>query len=156
MERRIGAELHSLSNLIKRHLDMVGHIAQVESVTGMNGWIIGFLSENADRDVYQKDFEKAFSITRSTASKVLIRMEQKGLIERLSVSHDARLKKIVLTQKAWELSDLMKQDLAELERTLTAGFTDEELDRLLVYIGRLKANVAPPRRCTGEQCHPKG
>jgi DNA-binding MarR family transcriptional regulator len=117
----------------------------------MNSWIIGFLSENADRDIYQKDFEKAFSITRSTASKVLIRMEQKGLIERKSVSHDARLKKIVLTRKAWELSDLMKQDLIEMEQTLTKGFTDEESDQLLSYIRRMKENVTVPRRCQDGQ-----
>lgn len=140
-EYEIGRELHSLNNLITRYIDRDSHKAQIDSVTGTNGWIISYLGNNEGREIYQKDLEKHFTITRSTVSKVLILMEQKGLIERTSVAHDSRLKKLTLTPKAQELLKLMREDIMRLEQTLTAGFSESELDTLLSYIRRMKANI---------------
>ena len=100
MEKTVHNELRSLSHLIYRFIENLPNKKRVESMTGTNGCIIGYLAENSGRDVFQKDIEKAFGITRSTASKVINLMEQKGLVERQSVSCDARLKKIVLTEKS--------------------------------------------------------
>lgn len=137
----IGREFHSLNNLIHRYFEFSSHKREVETVTGNNGWIIGYLSENADKDIYQRDIEKHFTIARSTASKVLRLMEEKGLIQRQPVAHDARLKKIVLTQKAYEIKGLMREDAEMMERTLTQGFTEEELKTLHSYIQRMKENI---------------
>ncbi|SPU25488.1 MarR family transcriptional regulator [Bifidobacterium bifidum] len=59
-----------------------------------------FLDRNRNREIYQHTIEQKFCITRSTASRVLALMEKKGLIARESVAHDARCKRIVLTDKA--------------------------------------------------------
>lgn len=145
----IGRELRSLNNLVRRYFEFATHKKEIETITGNNGWIIGYLAENKDRDIYQKDLEEHFTITRSTASRVLSRMEQKGLIERHAVPKDARLKKIVLTEKAWQIKGLMREDIAKLERTLLKGFTAEEKKTLAAYIRRMKQNVTPcgPATC---------
>ena len=139
---RIGLELHSLNNLIRRYFDFASHKKEIETVTGNNGWIIGFLAKNAEKDIYQKDLENHFTITRSTASKVLRLMEQKGLVQRQSVAHDARLKKIVLTQKAYKLEGLMSEDRDRMEQILTMGFEEEEIKTLNAYIQRMKKNIS--------------
>ncbi|HVY54767.1 MAG TPA: MarR family transcriptional regulator [Thermodesulfobacteriota bacterium] len=150
MERiSIGRELHSLNNLIRRYFEFSSHKREVETITGNNGWIIAYLSENADKDVYQKDLEGFFTITRSTASKVLRLMERKGLIQRQTVAHDARLKKLVLTKKAWKIEGLMKKDAQKMERALIRGFTDEELKTLHSHIRRMKENIASIRPASG-------
>lgn len=143
-EIRIGLGLRTLNNLIRRYFDFSSHKNEIETITGNNGWIIGFLGDNADagKDVYQKDIEDHFNITRSTVSNVLNLMEQKGLIQRQTVEQDGRLKKIVLTKKAEDIKELMKNDVDRLEHTLTDGFTDEELKLLYVYIQRMKENVS--------------
>jgi Transcriptional regulators len=137
----IGKELHSLNNLIMLKIEKSPSKKQIDSITGTNGWIICFLAENADREIYQKDLERQFSITRSTVSKVLILMEKKGLIERHGVSGDARLKKIVLTEKAWKMSEMMIGDAARMEEMLTKGFAREELEDLYNYIQKMKNNI---------------
>ena len=71
--------------------------------TGCHSFALRFFAENADRDIFQKDFEEEFSIRRSTATKILQLMEKNGLIERQKVESDARLKKIVLTNKALDI-----------------------------------------------------
>lgn len=138
----IGWELRSLNNLIRRYFEFATHRKEIETITGNNGWIISYLAQNADKDIYQKDLEGQFTITRSTASKVLSLMEQKGLIQRQAVVQDARLKKIVLTEKAWKIRELMREDAEKMEQNLIKGFTDEEVKTLYSYIQRMKENIS--------------
>jgi Transcriptional regulators len=138
----IGLELRSLNNLIRRYFDFSSHKKEIETITGNNGWIIGYLAKNIDKDIYLRDIEDHFTITRSTASKVLTLMEQKGLIQRQTVAQDARLKKIVLTDKAWKLKELMWEDTVNMEEKLIKGFTEEEMQTLYGYIQRMKKNIS--------------
>ncbi len=137
----ISDEFRSLSRRIHRFIENSPNKKTIDSVTGTNGWIIAYLSCNRDRDVFQKDIEKAFDVTRSTASKVIDLMEQKGLVERQRVEHDARLKKLTLTPKAEQLAALFEKDRLILEQTLTKGFTEEEKNTLSEYIIRMKNNL---------------
>ena len=54
---------------------------------------------SGDRDVFQKDVEEAFHITRSSVTSAVQLMEKKGYITRRSVPCDARLKKLALTDR---------------------------------------------------------
>lgn len=139
---RVGLELRSINNLIRRYFEFCAHKKEMDSATGNNGWIIGYLAHHSQQDIYQKDIEDHFTIARSTASKVLTLMEQKGLIQRLTVKQDARLKKIVLTDKAWKIHDIMGKDAEKLEATLVKGFSEKEIDLLLSYLKRLKENIS--------------
>lgn len=141
-QTKIGLEVRSLNNMIRRYFEFSSHKKEIEKVTGNNGWIICYIANNAEREIYQKDIEDHFTITRSTVSKVLSLMEQKGLIQRLAVTQDARLKKIVLTEKAWEIRKIMIDDAEKLERTLMKGFTEEETRTLLFYLKRMKVNIS--------------
>jgi DNA-binding MarR family transcriptional regulator len=139
--KSIGKELRSLNNVIKRYVENLTNFQHAKNVTGTNSWIIAYLAENQDKEIYQKDLEKQFSVTRSTASKVISRMEEKGLILREEVPSDARLKRLVLTPTALEMHYAIIEDLKKLESNLADGFTQEELDTLLSYMNRLKDNV---------------
>ena len=92
--------------------------------------------------MYQKDLEAEFNITRSTASKVVNLMEEKGLIRRESVPEDARLKKLTLTPKAVELGKEMERNREIVEARIVKGFTEEELEQFYSYIERIKKNVS--------------
>lgn len=138
----VGLELRSLNNMIRRFFEFSSHKNEIETVTGNNGWIIGFLADNADREIFQRDIEDHFTITRSTASKVLSLMEQKGLVRRMAVSQDARLKKIVLTDKAQDIRKIMLDDREKLENTLMKGFTEDEAELLVNYLTRMKKNIS--------------
>ena len=143
-EKRIGFELRTLNSMIKRYFEFSSHKSEVETITGNNGWIIGFLSKNAHegKAIYQKDIEDHFNITRSTVSNVLSLMEQKELIQRLPDTQDARLKKIVLTEKAMGISEILKADADRMEQTMTKGFKPEELETLYSFIQRMKENIS--------------
>ena len=151
---KIAMELRSLSNMNRRYMDNNSHKKIVDSITGTNGWIIGYLDQNSDHDVYQRDLEETFGITRSTVSKVVNLMVQKGLVDRSAVEHDARLKKLTLTDKSRKLIDLMHEDNDMLENILTAGFSEEEKFQLMEYIKRMKNNMKSALDDSGVECFP--
>ena len=140
-DKYISTQLRGLSHRIHRFLENSPNKKDFDSITGTHGWIIAFLSCRKGEDVFQKDIEKEFDVTRSTASKVIELMEQKGLVRREKVSQDARLKKIVLTQKAEALSELFESDRNLLEKTLTHGFSEDEKDKLCEFMSRMKNNL---------------
>lgn len=148
-DKSISTQLRGLSHRIHRFLENSPNKKTIDSITGTHGWIIAFLSCNKDKDVFQKDVEREFDVTRSTASKVIDLMEQKGLVRRERVSCDARLKKLVLTEEAESISKLFENDIGRLEETLTKGFTDEEKEILCDFIVRMKTNLEKEEKeCT--------
>ncbi len=142
LERRLGFELHSLNNLIKRRVESSEYFRHVQEMTGTNSWIISYLAKHQDADIFQKDLQERFSVTRSTASKVLTLMEQKNLIKRESVASDARLKKIVLTEKAIQMYEAIECEIESLEKEMLKGFSEQELQEFYQYIERMKENIS--------------
>ena len=141
-QRHIGRELHRLDNCIGRYLCKYRSACKhKDEVTGTNMRIIRFLKTNENRDIYQKDVEKEFGITRSTASRVLVLMEEKGLVKRLSVEHDARLKKLILTEKSMQMGEAMRQIGEKTDVKLLEGFSEEEKEQLYSFIDRMVENI---------------
>lgn len=142
-DREIGIQLRNINNIIRRLVDNQPINKVMNKMTGTNAWLIAFIGEQTDRgrDVFQRDIEEHFGITRSCVSKVISLMEQKGFIERKEVAYDARLKKLVLTEEAAKFAREMKKDAEEMEERLMAGFSDEERDCLTDYLARITANL---------------
>lgn len=140
-ENDIGFVVRRLSNLIKRDVEKSRIGLGLDPVKGVNGWAIAYFYENKGKDIFQKDFENHFSIRGSTASKILKTMEQKGYIERVAVKSDARLKKIVLTEKALELHKRITIDIAAREKRLRTGVSDEEMKVFFTTMEKLCKNM---------------
>ena len=143
MDKALGLELRKISNLSRRYFEQFSHKKSIDDITGPNSWIIGYVGDKteAGEEVYQRDLETRLGITRSTVSKVVNLMVQKGLLDRRSVAHDARLKKLVLTEKSIEIKKLMDEDHKKFEKALRKGFSEEELMQLTAYLDRMKNNL---------------
>lgn len=137
----VAMELRCISNLTMRYIDRHSHKHYIDTITGTNGWVMIYLSEHEDEDIFQRDLEKRFDITRSTTSKVINLMVSKGLLEFERVPYDARLKKLILTDKARELVNLMKEDCKMLEEIIISGISDEDLELFLRCAEKIKNNL---------------
>ena len=137
----IGKIVHELDNLLYRNMVAMGKKYNYDQVTVMNGWILRYLSLNKDKEIYQKDIENEFGITKSTVAGIIKLMEQKGFIQRISVPQDARLKKLVLTDKGLEYEEKMEQKIQEYDRSLKENITEEEMETFLRVIDKIKQNV---------------
>ncbi len=137
----IGFKIRILANLIKRDVEKGKRQLGIELPNGVNGWAISYFYDNMDKDIFQKDFETEFSIRRSTASNILKTMEQNGFVKRVSVESDARLKKIVLTDKAIDIQKAVLNNINKREQRLRKGLTDQEISTFLKTADRLIANM---------------
>lgn len=137
----VGLYLRKINIGIKRQMDKSDVKRQLDNVTGTHGYIVGYLQSCENEDVFQRDVEKRFSMRRSTASSILSLMEKNGLIVRKPVPYDARLKKIVLTDKAKDYIAFFDEEGKALEKKLTAGFSEEELELLCGMLRRISCNL---------------
>ena len=137
----VGMEIGRLSHKFHRALYAYHGDSFPEGITGTNIRIIRYLAEQPDRDIFQKDIEEAFSVRRSTVSKVLALMDDKGLIIRQSVANDARLKKLILTERGMDIYRITTNAAIAAEKRLVAGFSEEEHALLLTFLHRLHENM---------------
>lgn len=142
-EKKIGIQIRNTNNIIRRVVTNQPTSKLMDKLTGTNTWLLAYIGEQTDKgiDVFQRDIEENFGITRSCVSKVITLMEQKGFIERKEVEHDARLKKLVLTEEAAKYAAKIREDSIEMEKKITAGFSDEEKDKLLEFLDRIVTNL---------------
>lgn len=145
-ERRIAPEVKKLAHMMSRNMEAHAKGNCMDEVTIMHGWIIRYLNEQYEVEVYQKDIEKKFGIGRSTVTNIIQLMEKKGYLRREAVERDARLKKLVLTEKG-RMHHLQMESLAKQLSVETAeGISDEELDVFFCVIQKLEENIRQQKR----------
>ena len=95
----VGRLIHILSHSMRRHDPT--EVMENDDLTTMQKHVLKFiLLETMHRDLYQKDVEEEFQVRKPTATGILKLMEKNGYIYRESARQDARLKRIVPTEKA--------------------------------------------------------
>ncbi len=126
-ELSIGLTIRKLNNAIRRDIEKT-NVKNNISAKGVHGWAIKYFYENKDKDIFQRDFEEKFSIRRSTATQILKLMEKNGLIVRKSVESDARLKKIILTDKAEDILKIIDEDIKKREKRMRKNISKSDLE----------------------------
>ncbi len=137
----IGKLIHELDNILYRNMLAIGKKYDYDQITVMNGWILRYLSMNEEKEIFQKNIENEFGITKSTVAGIIKLMEQKGFIQRVSVPQDARLKKIMLTDKGREYEEQMEDKIQKYNQSLKENITKEEMEIFLRVIDKIKQNV---------------
>lgn len=133
--RHVGRKINILSHKIKRR---IGKVGLEYGISTMQAKILGFIYNNSeDKDIFQKSIEEEFDIRRSSVTSVLTLMEKNELIKRVSVSEDARLKKIILTDKGIEVNKLVYREIFEIERVIYESLSKEELDSFIFNLDKL-------------------
>ena len=137
----IGFQINGLSHIIRWITHQYAGEDGPRSGSGMYGWLIGFLYENRDKDIYQRDLQQQFSVRRSTMTGILQAMEKDGMITRRPVEWDARLKKIELTEKAKERQEKFQKNIGDVEAKLSAGLTPEEKQTFIALCEKIRQAI---------------
>lgn len=137
-KRAVGRCIGKLSNQIRRRLDS---FSAKSGISGSQGRVLHFILAQTE-DVFQRDVEQEFYMRPPSASELLKMMEKNGLIRRESAAKDARLKKIIVTEKAAALVGQVVPDLEELERDLTKGIKPEQLQVFFQVIEQMSRNLS--------------
>ena len=111
-------------------------------ITGVQSRVMHYiLVKCVEGPVFQRDVERAFGLSRSTATGILQLMEKNGLILRESVHNDARLKSLVPTEKAAHLDAQIGESLRRTEQLLTRGLSSAQLTLVLQTAAHMSANL---------------
>ena len=103
--------------------------------------VVGYILNNVDKEIFQKDLENILNLRRATVSGVLQTMEKRGFIERIIDEKDTRTKKIILQKKAKEMFEKNQKQLNELEQVAIRGISKEDLNIFSKVICKMMSNI---------------
>ena len=103
--------------------------------------VLGFL-ENSGGYATQKDIEKFLAVSHPTATGIVNRIERKEFISCYTDPSDRRNKVVAMTTKALELGEQIRAEIAQSERQLTEGLSQEELEERRRLLGKLLENIS--------------
>ena len=98
-------------------------------LSGVRGMVLGDIvrGNRSGRDVYQRDIEQWFNIRRSSVTATGCRgWTQDGFITRCAVEKDARLKRLVATDKGRACHEQIEACIAKFEDDLQAGIDPQQ------------------------------
>ena len=107
------------------------------------GRILHFLLEKnmKGETIYQKDIQDRFGMRASSASSHIKKLEEKGLIKRVSDPDDRRLKKIVPTEKLLANSEYIEKRSRDLNDKITRGIDKNDIDTFMRVIDMMIKNM---------------
>ena len=138
LSRSAARYVSKLSNKIRRHTNAFSLNGKL---SGAQGRILHFILAQTD-DIFQKDIEEEYSLRPSSATEILKKMEQNGLIHREPTSYDGRLKKIIPSEKAIHYQKQVITDLTKLEHDLTKGIDPEQLEVFFEVMEKMLKNLS--------------
>ena len=125
---KLGLDISKINHIISRKMDASVISAIDDNLTISQAYVIDFIcNEGKGKDVFQKDLESVFDLKRSSIRLMLNNMEKSGLIERVSVEEDGRLKKIILTEKSIKIYEKISDAIDLIENKLSENITEEEV-----------------------------
>lgn len=142
MEVNISNELKKLDVEIGKRIFSITKEKKIKfHPSPLQAKIVKYLIENEGREIYQKELEEAFEISKATISGALLTMEKNYTIKRVSSKNDARQKKIVLPEESKEIYKEVKEIFRILNEELIKNISEEELENFLGTIEKMKKNI---------------
>jgi DNA-binding MarR family transcriptional regulator len=142
MEKKpIGIAVRCLNNRIGRAVSAAAARQFGDSATAVHGWVVRYLYDHRDQNVYQRDLETRFSVRRSTMTSILKLMEKNGLIAREPDESDGRLKKLILTPLAIDIQERMRREIDKIEAQMCQGLTEDELAAFVATAEKIGQNL---------------
>ena len=136
--RHAARYVSKLSNKLRRKIDA---FSSREIFSGTQGRVLHYLIARSS-DVFQKDIEEEYSLRPSTATVLLKKMEQNGLIYREAMEDDGLLKKIIVSEKSMQYKDVVMAYISNLEIELTKGISPEDLEVFFRVIKKMLDNIS--------------
>ena len=141
-KNKLGLHISKINHIISRSLDSAVINTIDNNLTVSQAYVIDFISMKGDnQEVFQKDLEKEFDLKRSSISLMLNNMEKSDLIKRVPVAEDARLKKIVLTDKSKDLYEKISRAIDSVEDRLCENITPDELKVFKRVLNKIRNNL---------------
>lgn len=129
--------------ITKKSERVIGRIMRDVGLTHVQSFVLGFIHDNRDKDICQRDIEHFFNITHPTVIGILKRLEEKGYITCVPSESDKRYKIIRETKEAEALHMSIESAIDKAESEIVACLTDDEKDALMSALNKILDNIYP-------------
>ncbi len=106
-------------------------------LTLAQGHLLGFLKHSKDYKAPLKELEKHMKLAQSTTAGMASRLEHNGFVRIYSEPQDKRIKIVELTEKGLASIEHVKKSMNEIDNTLFADLTKEEMEILKVLLRKV-------------------
>ena len=137
LHRDLGFLLHDVARLMRKRFEQN---ARDLGLTRSQGQVLLYLADN--EGIHQGALAEKLDVEPITLTRILDRLEEAGLIERLFYRKDRRVRLLRLTPAAHPLIDDIFAIGALTRGEAMAGVADEDRERLFDILSRIKANLA--------------
>lgn len=104
--------------------------------------VLRFLMTHPEMEIYQKHIEQEFGLQKSSVTSLLQLMEKRGLIQRVRVSMDGRLKRIILTKASKSLRDDTKSFMRRMDKKMLQGITASDQEVFFRVLEQVQENLS--------------
>ena len=136
-ENNIGFLLHDVTRLMKKLFDRK---MSTLKLTRSQWWVLNFLYFN--EGINQSDFSILLDIEKAPLSRLLLRMEKKGWIERRNDKKDKRIKTLFLTKKIKPLIIDMRDMANSTRKSALSGLSDKEQTLFRQSLKKIKQTLS--------------
>ena len=136
IDRNFGLLVNDVARLMKTAFDRRGRDL---GLTRSQWWILTaiYVREGAT----QSELAEFMDLEKPTVGRLLDRLEEKGWVERRTDEIDRRVKRIHLTVTVQGLTRQLRRIAADLRRDALKGLGEEERERFVDTLIKVKANV---------------
>jgi len=135
---KLGHKIKIVSNAFGR---IMNESMAEQGLTGAQAFILGYLARTPGEKPCQHELETRFHIKHPTATGLLARLREKGLVDFVSDEHDRRVKRVVITPAGLEHANSTREKLDATQASLTRGMTPGEIAELNRLLDLMVANT---------------
>lgn len=108
-----------------------------QELTMAQGGALIELHNVEEKQLTLKELERRMHVAQSTAAGIVVRLEQKGLVESFGDPADRRIKMVRMTQKGEACCREADKNMEQTEHRLLQPLTEEEQKTLLDLLGKV-------------------
>ncbi len=133
------------NNIIRSARQMVNAELKPLGLSSAEGNVLLHLL-NQGEVLRQEDIVEQLEISKPAVSKAVDHLELKGLVRRVKDDTDRRISRVLITQRAREISAELKNSYDKIFTLAAQGLSQEEIEEFITIFGRVSENFVKNRR----------
>lgn len=137
----IGLKIKIISELMLKSINNEIRTDKID-ITFQQMNVLRYLSENPGRTASLKEMEKNFGTAQATMAGLVVRLEEKGLVNTFHQEEDRRIKMVRLSEKGWKVLSERYQIKKKTEQKFISDLKPEEVVKLNRLLDKLYGTVS--------------
>ncbi|ALV22194.1 MarR family winged helix-turn-helix transcriptional regulator [Carnobacterium antarcticum] len=126
--------------VIARSLDSIANI-EFKELNLTRGQYLYLVRIKENPGIIPDNLSEMIKIDRTTASRAIRKLEERGFIEKRSDSANKKIKRLFTTKKGDELADFIIKENEYSNEVALKGLTDEEIETFSQLLSKIKLNT---------------